>query len=313
MPTATRFIARSRVMRALLAQVRQFAQTDSNVLITGETGAGKNRVAEEMHARGPRADRPFVTVDCASLSATLIDSELFGHERGAFTDAVTARAGRFEIAGHGIVYLDAVTELSIEAQPKLLRIVEAKRVERLGSQTSIPVAARIIASADAHIEAAVRAGEFRDDLYHRLRVLPIHVPPLRERVDDIEPLARYFLQRAAASARRPSAAITRDALAALRDYAWPGNVRELRHVVERAFEATVGASVGLDDLPREILEAPALATDAPLTRRPTLEEVERRYIASTLQHVHGNQTDAARLLGISRKALWEKRKRYGLE
>ena len=160
-------------MRALVAQLRHFAQTDSNVLITGETGAGKNRIAEEMHARSPRATRPFVTVDCASLSATLIDSELFGHERGAFTDAVTARAGRFEIAGHGTVYLDAVTELTMDAQPKLLRIVEAKRVERLGSQNSIAVTARIIASADAHIEDAVRAGTFRDDLYHRLRVLPI--------------------------------------------------------------------------------------------------------------------------------------------
>src|SRR5882724_9028000 len=150
---AERFITHSRVMRALADQIRRFARSDSNVLIAGETGAGKNAVARELHARGPRSKQPFVTVDCASLSASLIDSELFGHERGAFTDAVAARAGRFELAGSGTLYLDAITELPIEAQGKLLRIVEEKRVERLGSPTSLPVAARIIASADAAIEA----------------------------------------------------------------------------------------------------------------------------------------------------------------
>ena len=201
-PTRPRFIARSRAMRALDEQIRRFADSDSNVLIAGETGTGKNAVATELHARGPRAKRPFVAIDCASLSATLIDSELFGHERGAFTDAVTARAGRFELAGSGTVYLDAVTELPIEAQGKLLRIVEEKRVERLGGHASMAVSARIVASADARIEDAVRAGEFRHDLYHRLRVLPIFLPPLRERADDVLPLARYFLARVAATTRR---------------------------------------------------------------------------------------------------------------
>jgi DNA-binding NtrC family response regulator len=308
-----RFVAHSRVMRDLVEQVRRFARADSNVLIAGETGTGKNAVARELHVRGPRAKQPFVTIDCASVSSSLIDSELFGHERGAFTDAVSARPGRFEIAGSGTVYLDAVTELPIEAQGKLLRIVEEKRVARLGGQTSIAVGARVVASAGSNIEDAVRGGAFRHDLYHRLRVLPILVPPLREHPEDVVPLAQYFLVRAATDAGRDAPALSRDAAAALRDYAWPGNVRELRHTIERAFQAADGATITLEHLPADILEAPALGADGALAHRPTLDEVERRYIAATLRHVRGNQTDAARLLGISRKALWEKRKRYGLD
>ena len=310
---ATRFIAHSRVMRALVEQVRRFARTDSNVLIAGETGTGKNAVARELHARGTRARAPFVTIDCAALTGSLIDSELFGHERGAFTDAVSARAGRFEVAGAGTVYLDAVTELPLESQGKLLRIVEEKRVERLGGSTAFALGARIIASADADVEALVVKGAFRSDLYHRLRVLPLFVPPLRERPEDIIPFARYFLKAAAPTARREAPPLSREVAAALRDYNWPGNVRELRHAIERALQAADGGAVALEHLPSEILEAPALKPDTALARRPTLDEVERRYIIATLQLVRGSQTDAAKILGISRKALWEKRKRYGLE
>ena len=311
--SASRFLAHSRAMRALLEQIHRFARSDSNVLIAGETGTGKNAVAQEIHARGPRSRRPFVAVDCASLSSSLIDSELFGHEKGAFTDAVVARAGRFELAADGTIYLDAVTELPVEAQGKLLRIVEEKRVERLGGQRPVDVAARIIASAAANVEDAVRAGAFRHDLYHRLRVLPIFVPPLRERPEDILPLARHFLRRAAVAAGQGASSIARDAAAALRDYAWPGNVRELRHVMTRAVDAAGGQPIALAHLPREVLDAPAVGPAASLARRPTLDEVERRYIVSTLRDVRGNQTEAAKILGISRKALWEKRKRYGLE
>ena len=307
-----RFLAHSPVMRALVEQVRRFAATDANVLITGETGAGKNAVARELHARGPRAGRPFVTIDCASLAVSLIDSELFGHERGAFTDAVSARVGRFEAAGAGSVYIDAVAELPLETQGKLLRIVEDKRVERLGGNTSVVVAARIVSSADTGIEDAVRRGSFRGDLYHRLRVLPIVVPPLREHPADVVPLAKYFLTRAAAG-RGDAPSLTRDAAAALRDYAWPGNVRELRHAIERAYDAAEGSAVGLTHLPSEILEPPDVESEHAPARRPTLDDVERRYVAATLHAARGNQTEAARLLGISRKALWEKRKRYGLE
>jgi DNA-binding NtrC family response regulator len=310
---AERFIAKSRVMRALADQVRRFARSSSNILISGETGTGKNAIARELHARGPRAKRPFVTIDCASLSVSLVDSELFGHERGAFTDAVAARPGRFELAADGTVYLDAVGELPLDTQGKLLRIVEDKRVERLGGHTTFRIGARIIASAGSGIEDAVRAGVFRTDLYHRLRVLPVFVPPLRDRGDDILPLARYFAGRVAKAAGVAMPAFSRDVVTVLRDYSWPGNVRELRHVIERACQAAGAGPVTLDHLPAELLEAPAIGADATLTRRPTLDQVERRYIAATLKHVRGNQTDAARLLGISRKSLWEKRKRYGLE
>jgi DNA-binding NtrC family response regulator len=308
-----RFIVHSRVMRDLVDQVRLFARSDSNVLIAGETGTGKNAIARELHRRGPRAKLPFVTIDCPSLSSSLIDSELFGHERGAFTDAVVARAGRFELAGAGTVYLDAVTELPLEAQGKLLRIVEDKRVERLGGHTSLTIGARIIASTGAGVEAAVRDGTFRHDLFHRLRVLPLFVPSLRERPDDLMPLAAYFLARAAGSTGRSVKKLTPQAAAALRDYSWPGNVRELRHVIERAVESTTAAVVDLADLPPDVLEAAAFGGDLRPAERPTLDQVERRYVAATLKHARGNQTETARLLGISRKALWEKRKRYGLD
>jgi DNA-binding NtrC family response regulator len=308
---AQRFIARSSVMRPIVEQIRRFARSDSNVLISGETGTGKNAVARELHARGPRAKQPFVTIDCASLAASLIDSELFGHERGAFTDAVAARPGRFELAGGGTVYLDAVTELPIEAQGKLLRIVEEKRVERLGSHTALAITARLVSSSDATIEDAVRQAAFRHDLFHRLRVLPLPLPPLRERRDDVAPLAAYFVRQASAESNRNPPAFTRDALAALRDYAWPGNVRELRHIVERACQ-TAGDAITLTDLPGEVL-VPSAAVERADGPRPTLEQIERRYIADTLRHARGNQTMAAEILGISRKALWEKRKRYGLD
>ena len=298
-------------MRALAEQIRRFARTDSNVLVAGETGAGKNIVARELHLRGKRAKQPFVTIDCPSLSSSLIDSELFGHERGAFTDAVSARAGRFELARGGTVYLDAVNELPLDAQSKLLRIVEEKRVERLGGQTSVAIAARLVASSGADIEDAVRDGRFRHDLFHRLRVLPLLVPPLRERRDDVLPLARYFATRAVTADKRPAPAFSRDAAAALRDYAWPGNVRELRHVVEVACQ-TAQHTVTLTDLPDEVLATPAPAEQGP-ARQPTLDEMERRYVAATLRAAGGNQTEAAARLGISRKALWEKRKRYGMD
>jgi len=298
-------------MRALAEQIRRFAQTDSNVLVAGETGSGKNVVARELHLRGKRSKQPFVTIDCPSLSSTLIDSELFGHERGAFTDAVTARAGRFELARGGTVYLDAVSELPLEAQSKLLRIVEEKRVERLGGQTSFAITARLVASSDADLENAVREGRFRQDLFHRLRVLPLRVPALRERRDDVLPLARYFAARAVAAEKRPAPAFSTDAADALQDYAWPGNIRELRHVIEIACQ-TAHETVMLTDLPDEVLATPAPAHQPP-DRQPTLDEMERRYVAATLRAAGGNQTEAAARLGISRKALWEKRKRYGMD
>jgi DNA-binding NtrC family response regulator len=296
-----------------LRQARRYAVVDATILITGETGVGKDAVARYIHASGPRRREPFVTVDCPALPPTLIESELFGHERGAFTDATIARAGRFELAGHGTLYLDAVTGLSPTGQGALLRIVEERRVTRLGGTLTTDVRARIIASGDAAIEELVRTGSFRAELFHRLRVLPLPIAPLRERPDEILPLAARLLTDLCASLRRPTASLARGTEDALRRYHWPGNVRELRHVLERVVLSGVGDCIEATMLPLEVLEGGEAYFAPAGPARPTLEEVERRYITLTLQAVKGNTTKAAAILGISRKSLWEKRKRYGLQ
>ena len=308
-------VARSGAMRRLLEEVRRYAVTDANVLITGETGTGKDLVAEALHRLGPRRKHPFVKIDCASMPATLIEAELFGFERGAFTDAATPKAGRFELAGAGTVYLDGVNELPLDLQSKLLRAVEDKRIERLGGAASIEVRARVVSSAAEGIERGVREGTFRDDLFHRLRVLPVRVPPLRERRADILPLARRFLKAACATAGRAPARLTKRAQDLLVRYRWPGNVRELKHAVQRAvLEADPAATVvDAAELPIDLLADPASYMGSGSEDRPTLDELERRYIELVLRETRGRQTAAARVLGISRKALWEKRKRYGLE
>ncbi len=295
-----------------MADLRRFAATDANVLLTGETGAGKDAVARALHVLSGRGALPFITIDCPGIPPSLLEAELFGHERGAFTDAAVSRAGRFEQAGAGTVYIDRVHELPLELQPKLLRIVELKQVERLGGVGPLPVTARIVASADDDIESAVRDGAFRADLYHRLRVLPLRVPALRERRADLLPLARRLLARAAARTGRRTPVLTADAVHAIVAHGWPGNVRELGHVLERALIATSADVLTAEDLPidasRTADPLAALAGD-----RPTLDLLERRYIVRVLEEVRGSQTKAAAVLGISRKALWEKRRRYGLE
>ncbi len=306
-------VARSRVMRELVAQLRRFAQADATVLLTGETGSGKDTLAFLLHHLGARRAEPFVSVDCAALPASLFEAELFGHERGAFTDATVARPGRFEIAGSGTVYLDRVTALPLTAQGALLRVVEDKQVERLGGTRTVAVLARIIASADADIEGAVRDGRFREDLYHRLRVLPLAIPPLRERVADILPLAQRFARAAAKRAGVRPPAIDADARRVLERYDWPGNVRELQNVVERAVMSGADPDIRLAHLPDRLLEPRTEEIGADVSDAPTLQELERRYIVLTLRRTAGNQSRAAAILGISRKALWEKRKRYQLD
>ena len=308
----TRLTARSAPMRALVAEIKRYADADANVLITGGTGSGKDLVARTLHAMSARRHHPFVVVDCPGLAATLIESELFGHERGAFTDATVARAGRFELAGQGVVYLDRVDELPLESQAKLLRLVEQKQVERLGSSLSMPMRARVIASASDDIAQAVREGRFRTDLYHRLRVLPLRVPSLSERAGDLPVLARQLIADRAAAGDRQPPTLSREALAALAAYRWPGNVRELAHVLERVLLASDTTSIAAADLPDTLLSPEAIVEGA-VSGRPTLDELERRYIAVVLKETRGNQSRAAGILGISRKALWEKRKRYGMK
>ena len=299
-------------MRAMLAELTRYAAADANVLVTGGTGAGKDLVARTLHALSSRKHHPFVVVDCPGLPATLIESELFGHERGAFTDATVARPGRFELAGQGVVYLDRVDELPLDAQGKLLRLVEQKQVERLGSNISVPVRARVVASASEDIALAVAEGRFRTDLYHRLRVLPLRVPPLAERKGDLSILIRRLMSEIAEASGRTVPTLTPDALAALAGYNWPGNVRELGHVLERAVLNTDGPLLSAADLPSSIV-SPERVADGATSERPTLDVLERRYVAFVLKETRGNQSRAAEILGISRKALWEKRKRYGME
>jgi DNA-binding NtrC family response regulator len=299
-------------MRALVAEMRRFARSDANVLITGETGTGKDAVARALHLLSGRKAEPFVTVDCPGLPASLLEAELFGYERGAFTDASIARPGRFELAGSGTIYLDRVHELPTELQAKLLRLVEHKQVERLGTAVAVPIRARIIASAEDLIETAVESGSFRTDLYHRLRVLPLRVPPLRDRRADMRMLIGQFLKAAARRAGRPAPSLTAGAVTRLTSHTWPGNVRELQHTLDRAVVGSSGAVIDADDLPMESAPVETLFAGAAARQRPTLELLERRYIELVLLETRGSQTRAARILGISRKALWEKRKRFGL-
>jgi DNA-binding NtrC family response regulator len=308
-------VAHSEPMREVVEQIKRFAAADANVLITGETGVGKDAVALALHAVGSRRTHPFIKIDCPSLPQNLVESELFGHERGAFTDASVARPGRFELAGRGTVYLDSVGELPLDGQAKLLRLVEDKRGERLGGTTTYAVLARVVASAEANLETAVKDGAFREDLYHRLRVLPLKVPALRDRRADILPLARVFVREAAARHRRPALRLSGDAASVLERYDWPGNVRELKHIIERAVLSLDAArdEMGPAELPLELLEDTSRLYNADMTGQPTLDEVERRYVELVLRQAKDNQSEAARILGISRKALWEKRRRYGLK
>ena len=308
-----RFLAHGRAMRALVDQVRRFAAIESNVLISGETGTGKNAVARELHARGPRARRPFVVVDCAALTTTLIDSELFGHERGAFTDAVAARPGRFELAGerHRLSRCGHRAVDRGAGQAAADRRREARRAARRTDLAGRAGARRRVRR--LRVEDAVREGRFRGDLFHRIGVLPIRIPPLRERPEDVAPLARHFLGRAAAAASRVAPTIAPDVLAALRDYAWPGNVRELKHVVERA----------LPRRPRRPDASPPPAGDSrgpPRSSRTPSPAVVRRSTRSSgaTSRPRSSMPAATRPRRHSCSAsagrrLWEKRKRYGLE
>jgi two-component system response regulator AtoC len=299
-------------MRAVIAAVTRYARADANVLVTGETGTGKDLVARALHLLSPRREHPFVIVDCPGLAESLLEAELFGYERGAFTDATVARPGRFELAGEGTIYLDRVDELPLDAQVKLLRLVEQKEVERLGSSASVPVRARVVASAGEGVEQAVREGRFRMDLFHRLRVLPVRVPSLRERKGDVPVLARRVLSELSRAVGRPAPTLARDAVAALDTHDWPGNVRELRHVLERALMSTEGTVITAADL-SDIALSPERLAEGASRDRPTLDDLERRYVSFVLEETKGNQSRAARVLGISRKALWEKRKRYGID
>jgi DNA-binding NtrC family response regulator len=304
-------VARSRAMRELLPLVVRLAETRSPVLVEGESGTGKDLVAHWLHYGGPRRNGPFIKVHCPSIPGELLESELFGHERGAFTDARQAKAGKIEMAAGGTVYFDQIQDLTPAMQAKLLRVVEERRFERVGGTRTIDVDVRFVASSNVDLAEAVRTGRFREDLFHRLNVVPLRLPSLRNRREDIIPLAMAFLARERARGSTEASGFTPETADLLRGYLWPGNVRELRALVERASLLTPTGELGPAALPPNVLEQPATLW-AGRDRRPTLKEVELAYIRYVLEAVNGNQTRAAGVLGISRKALWEKRRRYGI-
>lgn len=304
-------VASSRAMHELLPLVLRLAETRSPVLVEGESGTGKDLVAHWLHYGGPRREGPFIKVHCPSIPGELLESELFGHERGAFTDARHAKAGKIEMAAGGTVYFDQIQDLAPPMQAKLLRVVEERRFERVGGTRTIDVDVRFVASSNVDLAEAVRGGRFREDLYHRLNVVPLRLPPLRNRREDILPLAESFLARERERGTSDASGFAPEAVELLKGYLWPGNVRELRSVVERAAILTARGEVTPTALPPQVLEQPATLW-AGRDRRPTLKDVELAYIRYVLDAVQGNQTRAAGVLGISRKTLWEKRRRYGI-
>lgn len=304
-------VAASADMKEILGLVGRLAEARSPVLLEGESGTGKDLVAHLLHYHGPRGDHPFIKVHCPSVPEELLESELLGHEKGAFTDARQQKAGKIEMAHGGSLYFDQVQDLSLPLQAKLLRVVEEKRFERVGGTRTLEVDVRFLASVNVDLQEAVSAGRFREDLFHRLNVVPLTLPPLRSRREDILPLAYLFLERE--RERRTTKATSFDAATAeaLRGYHWPGNVRELRSVVERAALLCPSEAITAAALPPPLLEAPATLW-AGRERRPSLKDVEQTYIRYVLDQVGGSQVRAAGILGISRKALWEKRRRYGI-
>jgi len=307
-------IGRSAPMQQLFRAIRRVAGSRASVLVRGESGTGKELVARAIHELGPRCAAPFVAVNCAAIPETLMESELFGHERGAFTDAREARMGKFEAAGGGTLFLDEIGEVSPAVQAKLLRVLQERTIERLGGGRPIAVDVRIVAATNRDLEAAVAAGGFRSDLYYRINVVPLEVPPLRARREDIPLLVASFLERLAADEGGPRRELSAEAWEALQRHDWPGNVRELENAIERATTLAEGPGIGLEDLPEEVRLAglKAAVRSGQLPFDEAVSRFERDLLQEALERAHGNQTRAAEHLGITRRQLKLKMDRYGL-
>jgi DNA-binding NtrC family response regulator len=303
------WVATDPAAQRVLELAGKVAETATTVLITGESGTGKDHLARLIHELGPRRDAPYLKIDCASLPQELVESELFGHERGAFTGAVERKLGRLEMAVAGSIVLDEIAALSPATQSKLLRVLEERRFERLGGTETLSINARLIALTNADLTRAVSAGTFREDLYFRLSVLTIKVPALRERPNDILPLADHLLARLAAVHGRPEATLSEASRKVLQTYDWPGNVRQLKNAIERALVFATGSTLEPSDLPENIRSTEAGING---TMR-SLEDIERDVIKATLEATHYKISRSAEILGISRKTLLDKRKRYGLQ
>ena len=310
----TEIVALSDAMREVVRLASRVAATDANVLVTGESGAGKDVVASFIHAHSRRRAHSLVKIDCASLPGELIEAELFGYEKGAFTGATEARPGRLEAAHQSTLVLDEIAHLPVDAQAKLLRVIEEREFERLGGRRTVKVDARLIALTNVDLDDAVRRKAFREDLFYRLNVVRLNVPPLRERREDVGKLARALLKTYAAKHGRGVTSIAPGALSIIKAYDFPGNVRELANTIERAVIVAAGTQIQEADLPQPLRAAVALGESAAARRRRrTIAEVEADHIRETLSATGGNKSEAARILGISRKNLYEKLARYKIE
>lgn len=300
------FLTRNTQVKKVLQIARQVAETKAGVLITGESGTGKGLLARLIHDWSPRSDQPFVTVDCTALQESLLESDLFGHVKGAFTGAVRDKPGKVESADGGTLFLDEVGELSPGLQAKLLRFLQSREFERVGDTRLRTVDARVIAATNRNLEEMVREGQFRQDLYFRLNVVGLSMPPLRQRLDDIPVLAEHFIGHFRSLHARDVQSFAPGVLSLLTRYPWPGNVRELANVIERAVVMASGVQLTLEDFP-EGIRRPRPATG----HTPTLEELEREHISSVLVQT-ATMEEAARMLGIDPATLWRKRRKYGL-
>ncbi len=301
----SKIVGKSAKVESMLETIKQAAPTKATVLITGESGTGKELVADALVSLSNRNDKPFIKVHCAALSSTLLESELFGHEKGAFTGANAQKKGRFELANGGTIFLDEIGEIDAATQVKLLRVLQERSFERVGGEKTIEVDVRVIAATNRDLLEEVRKGNFREDLYYRLHVVEIHVPPLRDRKEDIELLAMNFLSTFNEEEDKKIEGITLAARKALYAYSWPGNIRELRNTIESAVVLTKGKNIDIDDLPPQIRSISSEST-VTLNLPITMEEAEKKIIMETIAFAKGNKSKAAELLGIGRKTLHRK-------
>lgn len=309
-------IGESPQIKEVMDLVNRVAKSNATVLILGESGTGKELVANAIHYNSDRKNKPFVKVNCGALPENLLESELFGHEKGAFTGAISRKIGRFERAHGGSIFLDEIGEMSFSTQVKLLRVLQEKQIERVGSTEVIDVDVRIIAATNKDLKRLVEEGRFREDLYYRLNVIPIKIPPLRERKQDIPLLVKYFLQKYSLETGRRGMTISDSALDKLKAYSWPGNIRELQNVIERAVILSPGREITEDQLPPEIVKRDRQIEldEFKLPKNGVnLNDLEKSLIKQALDMTNGNQTEAARLLGITRHTLIYRMEKYGLK
>ncbi|WP_312647907.1 sigma-54-dependent transcriptional regulator [Aminipila sp.] len=309
--------SKSPKMQQVLQLAKQVAAAGSTVLLTGETGTGKEVICSAIHRWSPRKDKPLIKVNCGAIPDNLLESELFGYDKGAFTGAVSSKPGRFEVADGGTIFLDEIGDVSPSLQVKLLRVLQEKTFERLGGVKSIHADVRVIAATNKNLKDEVQKGQFREDLYYRLNVVPIHLPPLRERPEDIEDLIKYFLENSAKiSGITNPKVVSNETLECLKGYCWPGNIRELENIIERCVVISSGSMIDINCLPVEIREASKTYVAGSTEQEPLLnaaiDNIEKEVIKKALSESNGNKTKAALALGISRRSLHRKLQKYGM-